>query len=37
MSLDYPNEDESPNPGFCTGFENNVPDAVSGTVRAGGR
>ncbi|MGB0780346.1 MAG: MFS transporter [Candidatus Poseidoniaceae archaeon] len=32
MSLDYPNEDESPNPGFCTGFENNVPDTVSGTV-----
>ena len=21
MSLDYPNEDESPNPGFCTGLE----------------
>ena len=32
MSLDYPNEDESPNPGLCTGFENNVPDTVSGTV-----
>ena len=32
MSLDYPNEDESPNPGFCTGFENNVPDTISGTV-----
>ena len=32
MSLEYPEEDESPNFGFCTGFEDNVPDIISGTV-----
>ena len=32
MSLEYPEEDESPNFGLCTGFEDNVPDIISGTV-----
>lgn len=31
MSLSYPSEDETPS-GLCTGLENNVPDAVIGTV-----
>ena len=32
MVLDYPNEDESANFGFCTGLEDNVPDVIYGTV-----
>ena len=32
MMLDYPNEDESPNVGLCTGLEDNVEDIVYGTV-----
>jgi len=32
MVLDYPNEDESPNGGLCTGLENNVEDIIYGTV-----
>ena len=32
LSLEYPNEDETPNLGLCTGFENNVPDTIFGTV-----
>ena len=32
MVLDYPNEDESANFGFCTGLEDNVPDMIYGTV-----
>ena len=32
MILDYPNEDESANLGFCTGLENNVPDLIYGTI-----
>ncbi|MED5496859.1 MAG: MFS transporter, partial [Candidatus Thermoplasmatota archaeon] len=32
MALDYPNEDESPNVGLCTGLEDNVEDIIYGTV-----
>ena len=32
MLLDYPNEDESPNVGLCTGLEDNVEDIIYGTV-----
>ena len=32
MMLDYPNEDESPNVGLCTGLEDNVEDIIYGTV-----
>ena len=32
MVLDYPNEDESPNVGFCTGLEENVQDIIYGTI-----
>ena len=32
MLLDYPNEDESPNAGLCTGLEDNVEDIIYGTV-----
>ena len=32
MMLEYPNEDESPNVGFCTGLEDNVEDIIYGTV-----
>ena len=32
MMLDYPNEDESPNVGLCTGLEDNVEDVIYGTV-----
>ncbi|MGA0379845.1 MAG: MFS transporter [Candidatus Poseidoniaceae archaeon] len=32
MMLDYPNEDESPNVGLCTGLEENVQDIIYGTV-----
>ena len=32
MMLDYPNEDESANVGFCTGLEDNVEDIIYGTV-----
>ena len=32
MMLEYPNEDESPNPGLCTGLEDNVEDIIYGTV-----
>ena len=32
MVLDYPNEDESANFGFCTGLEDNVPDVIYGTI-----
>ena len=32
MVLDYPNEDESPNPGLCTGLEDNVEDIIYGTA-----
>ena len=32
MVLDYPNEDESPNVGFCTGIEENVQDIIYGTI-----
>ena len=32
MILDYPNEDESPNVGLCTGLEDNVEDIIYGTV-----
>ena len=32
MLLNYPNEDESPNVGFCTGLEDNVEDIIYGTV-----
>jgi len=32
MMLDYPNEDESPNVGLCTGLEGNVEDIIYGTV-----
>ena len=30
--MDYPNEDESPNVGLCTGLEDNVEDIIYGTV-----
>ena len=33
MLLDYPNEDESPNAGLCTGLEDNVEDIIYGTLR----
>ena len=32
MMLEYPNEDESPNPGLCTGLEDNVEDIIYGTA-----
>ena len=32
MVLDYPNEDESPNVGLCTGLEENVQDIIYGTI-----
>ena len=32
MSLSYPGEDESPNPGFCTGLESNLQDVIYGTA-----
>ena len=32
MELDYPNEDESPNVGLCTGLEDNVEDIIYGTA-----
>ena len=32
MLLDYPNEDESPNVGLCTGLEDNVEDIIYGTL-----
>ncbi|MGB0393832.1 MAG: MFS transporter [Candidatus Poseidoniaceae archaeon] len=32
MLLDYPNEDESPNAGLCTGLEDNVEDIIYGTL-----
>ena len=32
MVLDYPNEDESPNVGLCTGLEENVQDVIYGTI-----
>ena len=32
MVLDYPNEDESPNVGLCTGLEDNVEDIIYGTA-----
>ena len=32
MMLDYPNEDESPDVGLCTGLEDNVEDIIYGTV-----
>ena len=32
MILDYPNEDETPNLGFCTGLESDAPDTISGTI-----
>lgn len=32
LSLSYPGEDESPNPGLCTGLEDDVPDTIYGTV-----
>ena len=32
MVLDYPNEDEAPNVGLCTGLEDNVEDIIYGTI-----
>jgi PAT family beta-lactamase induction signal transducer AmpG len=32
MVLDYPNEDETPNLGFCTGLESDAPDTILGTI-----
>ena len=35
LTLSYPSDDETPNPGLCTGLEDNVPDVVSGTATKG--
>ena len=32
MTLSYPGEDESPNPGLCTGLESNLQDVIYGTA-----
>jgi PAT family beta-lactamase induction signal transducer AmpG len=36
MVLDYPNEDEAPNVGLCTGLEDNVEDIIYGTISKNG-